>query len=226
MGKPFSAHAVAAEELVAEMRASILGAHLGLKPDRLSDHASCVGLWMKLLKDEKRAFLAAAAQPQTAVDWLLDKAGARAGCGSPQDNEADGATCSVGGAVSAHSDSRRHKARRRPPHDRPAGGRPYPWPSCSQLGRNRSGPVAELQRIDADEPLEAFAENGPLGYWERLGPPGQGQGVEPMRFAGVMGDERIVTIMTDEIGQAHNGMVAGFVGMGRGHRTIMKMTIA
>jgi hypothetical protein len=32
--------------------------------------------------------------------------------------------------------------------------------------------------------------------------------------------------MTDEIGQAHNGMVAGFVGMGRGHRTIMKMTIA
>ena len=50
---------------------------------------------MKLLKDDKRAFLSAAAQAQTAVDWLLDKAGARAGCASLQDNEADRVTCSV-----------------------------------------------------------------------------------------------------------------------------------
>lgn len=76
MSKRFSAHALAAEELVAEIGASILGAHLGLPPDHLSDHASYVGHWMKLLKDDKRAFLSAAAQAQTAVDWLLDKAGA------------------------------------------------------------------------------------------------------------------------------------------------------
>ena len=73
MSKRFSAHALAAEELVAEIGASILGAHLGLPPDHLSDHASYVGHWMKLLKDDKRAFLAAAAQAQTAVDWLLAK---------------------------------------------------------------------------------------------------------------------------------------------------------
>jgi antirestriction protein ArdC len=75
MSKRFSAHALAAEELVAEIGASILGAHLGLPPDHLSDHASYVGHWMKLLKDDKRAFLAAAAaaQAQSAVDWLLAK---------------------------------------------------------------------------------------------------------------------------------------------------------
>jgi len=74
MGRRFSAHALAAEELVAEIGASILGAHLGLPPDHLSDHASYIGHWMKLLKDDKRAFLSAAAQAQTAVDWLLTKA--------------------------------------------------------------------------------------------------------------------------------------------------------
>lgn len=58
----------------AEIGASILGAHLGLPPDHLSDHASYIGHWMKLLKDDKRAFLSAAAQAQTAVDWLLSKA--------------------------------------------------------------------------------------------------------------------------------------------------------
>ncbi|PZO52408.1 MAG: antirestriction protein ArdC [Alphaproteobacteria bacterium] len=74
MSKRFSAHALAAEELVAEIGASILGAHLGLPPGHLSDHAAYIGHWMKLLKDDKRAFLSAAAQAQTAVDWLLAKA--------------------------------------------------------------------------------------------------------------------------------------------------------
>ena len=73
MGKRFSKHAVAAEELVAEIGASILGAHLHLPPHHLHDHASYIGHWMRLLSDDKRAFLAAAAQAQTAVDWLLAK---------------------------------------------------------------------------------------------------------------------------------------------------------
>lgn len=73
MSKRFSQHALAAEELVAEIGASILGAHLSLPPEHLHDHASYIGHWMKLLKDDKRAFLAAAAQAQSAVDWLLAK---------------------------------------------------------------------------------------------------------------------------------------------------------
>lgn len=73
MGKRFSSHAIAAEELVAEIGASILGAHLHLPPHHLQDHASYIGHWMALLSDHKRAFLAAAAQAQIAVDWLLAK---------------------------------------------------------------------------------------------------------------------------------------------------------
>ena len=73
MGKKFSKHAIAAEELVAEIGASILGAHLRLPPQHIHDHASYIGHWMKLLADDKRAFLTAAAQAQIAVDWLLAK---------------------------------------------------------------------------------------------------------------------------------------------------------
>jgi antirestriction protein ArdC len=73
MGKKFSSHAIAAEELVAEIGASILGAHLRLPPQHIHDHASYIGHWMKLLAGDKRAFLTAAAQAQVAVDWLLAK---------------------------------------------------------------------------------------------------------------------------------------------------------
>ena len=57
----------------AEIGASILGAHLRLPPQHIHDHASYIGHWMKLLADDKRAFLTAAAQAQVAVDWLLAK---------------------------------------------------------------------------------------------------------------------------------------------------------
>src|SRR5262249_8358969 len=73
MSKRFPDHGYAAEELVAEIGASILGAHLNLPPHHIHDHASYIGPWMKLLGNDKRAFLAAAAQAQTAVDWLLEK---------------------------------------------------------------------------------------------------------------------------------------------------------
>ena len=73
MSKRFSTRALAAEELVAEIGASILGAHLSLPPEHIHDPASYIGHWMQLLKDDKRAFLAAAAQAQNAVDWLLSK---------------------------------------------------------------------------------------------------------------------------------------------------------
>jgi len=73
MGKKFSQHAIAAEELVAEIGASLLGAHLRLPPHHIHDHACYIGHWMKLLANDKRAFLTAAAQAQVAVDWLLAK---------------------------------------------------------------------------------------------------------------------------------------------------------
>ena len=57
----------------AEIGASILGAHLRLPPQHIHDHASYIRHWMKLLADDKRAFLTAAAQAQVAVDWLLAK---------------------------------------------------------------------------------------------------------------------------------------------------------
>lgn len=58
---------------VAEIGASFLGAHLRLPPHHIHDHASYIGHWMKLLSDDKRAFLTGAAQAQLAVDWLLSK---------------------------------------------------------------------------------------------------------------------------------------------------------
>lgn len=69
----FGVHAYAAEELVAEIGAALLGAHLDLPPHHVHDHAAYIGHWMQLLGDDKRAFFTAAAKAQAAVDWLLDK---------------------------------------------------------------------------------------------------------------------------------------------------------
>lgn len=69
----FGDAAHAAEELVAEIGASILGAHLQLPPHHIHDHAAYIGHWMELLRHDKRAFLTAAGKAQAAVDWLLDK---------------------------------------------------------------------------------------------------------------------------------------------------------
>jgi antirestriction protein ArdC len=79
MGKRFDAHALAGEELVAEIGAGLLGAHLHLPPHHIHDHAAYIGHSMKLLADDKRAFLTAAAQAQLAVDWLLAKSPAPGG---------------------------------------------------------------------------------------------------------------------------------------------------
>ena len=73
LSRRFDKQAVAAEELVAEIGAAILGAHLRLPPDHIFDHAAYIGNWMSILRSDKRAFFHAAAQAQLAVDWLLDK---------------------------------------------------------------------------------------------------------------------------------------------------------
>lgn len=71
----------AREELVAEIGSAILGAMIGLRPDHLEDHAAYMADWLKLLRDEPKAFLAAAAKAQQAIDWLIERAGHPTGDG-------------------------------------------------------------------------------------------------------------------------------------------------
>ncbi len=69
------------EELVAEIGAAMLGAHLRLAPDHVEDHAAYVASWLKALKGDKRFVLKAAAAAQKACDFLLARAGP--GFGAP-----------------------------------------------------------------------------------------------------------------------------------------------
>ena len=55
------------------MGAAILGAHLGMAPGHIPNDGAYIQSWMKLLADDKRAFVFAAAQAQLAVDGLLGK---------------------------------------------------------------------------------------------------------------------------------------------------------
>lgn len=73
LSRRFSNEMLAVEELIAEIGAAILGAHLRLPPAHIVDHSAYIGHWMQILQNDKRAFLFAAAQAQAAVDWLLAK---------------------------------------------------------------------------------------------------------------------------------------------------------
>jgi len=63
------------EELTAELGAAIIGAMTGLRPDHLENHAAYLADWLILVRDDPRAFLSAGAKAQTAVDWLIERAG-------------------------------------------------------------------------------------------------------------------------------------------------------
>ena len=58
----FGSESYAAEELVAELSAAILGAELGLPVAHLDHHASYIAHWLELLKSDERAMLTAAAK--------------------------------------------------------------------------------------------------------------------------------------------------------------------
>lgn len=60
-----------AEELVAELGAAFLGAELGLRPGHIEDHASYIGSWLKVLRNDRRFIFIAAAKAQEAVDFLM-----------------------------------------------------------------------------------------------------------------------------------------------------------
>jgi antirestriction protein ArdC len=67
----FGTAAYAAEELVAELSSAILGAELGLPVAHLDSHASYIDHWLKLLRDDDRAILTAAAKAEEASSLLL-----------------------------------------------------------------------------------------------------------------------------------------------------------
>jgi len=58
------------EELVAELGSAFLCADLELTPEVRDDHASYIGFWLAVLKNDNRAIFAAAAHAQRAVDYL------------------------------------------------------------------------------------------------------------------------------------------------------------
>jgi antirestriction protein ArdC len=60
---------------VAELSSAMLGAELGLPVAHLDSHASYIGHWLKLLKEDDRAILTAAAKAEEASSLLLKLGG-------------------------------------------------------------------------------------------------------------------------------------------------------
>jgi len=66
----FGTESYAMEELVAELSASFLCADLGVAHDPRGNTASYLESWLKVLKNDKRAIVTAAAKAQAAADYL------------------------------------------------------------------------------------------------------------------------------------------------------------
>ncbi len=64
----FGTQAYAAEELVAELGAAFLCAHLGVQGQLR--HAAYIDSWLLLLKDDDRAIFTAASKASVAADYL------------------------------------------------------------------------------------------------------------------------------------------------------------
>ena len=60
---------------VAELASAMLGAELGLPVTHLDSHASYIEHWLRLLKDDDRAILTAAAKAEEASTLLLKLGG-------------------------------------------------------------------------------------------------------------------------------------------------------
>ncbi|MBX3484446.1 zincin-like metallopeptidase domain-containing protein [Phenylobacterium sp.] len=65
----------AREELVAELGAALLCADLGLALEPREDHAAYIASWLKVLRDDRRFIVSAAAHAQRAVTWLHEQSG-------------------------------------------------------------------------------------------------------------------------------------------------------
>ncbi len=66
----FGSESYAIEELVAELSASFLCADLGVAHDPRDNTATYLESWIKVLKNDKRAIVTAAAKAQSAADYL------------------------------------------------------------------------------------------------------------------------------------------------------------
>ncbi len=74
LGKRFGDNAYAAEELVAELGAAFVCAHLGLTAQPREDHAQYIQSWLRVLKADSRAIFTAASKAQQAADYLTARA--------------------------------------------------------------------------------------------------------------------------------------------------------
>lgn len=77
LGKRFGDNAYAAEELIAELGAAFVSAHLGLSTLFRPDHAEYIQSWLKVLKADKRAVFTASSKAQQAADFLIERAGGK-----------------------------------------------------------------------------------------------------------------------------------------------------
>jgi antirestriction protein ArdC len=74
LGKRFGDSAYSAEELIAELGAAFVCAHLGLSTEPREDHAEYIQSWLKVLRADKRAIFTAASKAQQAADYLIKRA--------------------------------------------------------------------------------------------------------------------------------------------------------
>ncbi|RIL03536.1 MAG: hypothetical protein DCC71_14910 [Proteobacteria bacterium] len=82
-GALFGDHAYSEEELVAEIGAAYLGAHVGISERTLENSAAYVASWLRVLRDDRRLLLRAAQHAQRAVDYVLGHRVAEGSSDSP-----------------------------------------------------------------------------------------------------------------------------------------------
>ena len=114
----FGTAAYAAEELIAELSSAMLGAELGLPVTHLDSHASYIEHWLKLLRQDDRAILTAAAKAEEASSLLLKLGGrviADGGIGEPppQRSQPEGGRHGPIGQLSQRRSRCVHRARGR-----------------------------------------------------------------------------------------------------------------
>ena len=74
LGKRFGDAAHSMEELIAELSAAFVCAHLGLSTEPCRDHSAYIASWLKALKADKRAIFTAAPEAQQAADFMIGQA--------------------------------------------------------------------------------------------------------------------------------------------------------
>ena len=81
LDRPFAKDAdseeYAFEELIADLGAAFLAAHLKLSSEPKPEHAAYLATWLRRLKDDKRAIFAAASKAQAAADYVTELAAKR-----------------------------------------------------------------------------------------------------------------------------------------------------